>query len=87
MLANQFCKTGWLSVDLERAAINQATSLEGARPMLGGADFSQSHRATQETEGKIAGYDGMSFTQRRVAQMSQMLSRPGYRGGGSRGER
>jgi len=24
MVANQFCKTGWLSVDLERAAINQA---------------------------------------------------------------
>jgi len=36
MVANQFCKTGWLSVDLERAAINQATSLEGARPTLGG---------------------------------------------------
>jgi hypothetical protein len=34
----------------------------------GGADFSQSHRANQAEEGKIPGYENMSFVQRRVAQ-------------------
>jgi hypothetical protein len=51
----------------------------------GGADFSQSHRETQaNSEGKIPGYENMSFAQKRAAQMQQMMQRPGYRGGGSR---
>jgi hypothetical protein len=50
----------------------------------GGADFSQQHRAQEDTSGKIPGYDNMSFAQKRAAQMAQMMSRPGYRGGGSR---
>jgi hypothetical protein len=52
----------------------------------GGVDFSQSHRAAQEDPGKIPGYDGMSFAQKRAAQMAQQMQRPGYRGGGSRRE-
>jgi len=34
----------------------------------GGADYSQSGRQQQDTTGKIPGYDGMSFAQRRAAQ-------------------
>ena len=49
----------------------------------GGADFSQSHRDQAEDQGKIAGYENMSFVQRRIAQMSQTLNRP--RGDGRRG--
>ena len=49
----------------------------------GGADFSQSHRASQEDPGKIPGYENMSFAQKRAAQMAQMMSKPGYRGGTS----
>jgi hypothetical protein len=53
----------------------------------GGASYSGQHRETADAEpGKIAGYDSMSFTQKRVAQMAQMLNRPGYRGGGGRRE-
>jgi hypothetical protein len=48
----------------------------------GGADFSQSHRDQAEETGKIAGYENMSFVQKRAHQMAQMLNRPGYRGGG-----
>jgi hypothetical protein len=51
----------------------------------GGADFSQQHRETQTQDaGKIAGYDNMNFTQRRIAQMAQLP--PSNRGGGRRGE-
>jgi hypothetical protein len=52
----------------------------------GGADFSQSHRENMPEEGKIPGYEKMSFQQIRAAQMSQAAQRPGYRGGGRRGE-
>jgi hypothetical protein len=51
----------------------------------GGAEFSQSGRTQEEEAGKIPGYENMSFTQKRAAQMAQMMSRPGYRGGGRRG--
>jgi hypothetical protein len=40
----------------------------------GGADFSQSGRSQQEAQpGKIAGFENMSFTQRRAAQTAEML--------------
>jgi hypothetical protein len=51
----------------------------------GGSDYSQSHRDQGEDQGKIPGYENMSFVQKRAAQMAQMLNRPG-RGGGRRGE-
>jgi hypothetical protein len=42
----------------------------------GGVDYSQSHRAAQEEQaGRIAGYDNMSFAQRRAAQMQQQFGR------------
>ena len=40
----------------------------------GGADFSQSHRAQEEQAGKIPGYDGMSFVQRRSVQMQTRMA-------------
>jgi hypothetical protein len=41
----------------------------------GGADFDQRGRAPEEKPtGKIPGYENMSFTQKRVAQMGQMSS-------------
>jgi hypothetical protein len=52
----------------------------------GGMDFSQSHRDQAEDQGKIAGYENMSFVQKRAAQMAQMLNRPGRGGGPRRGE-
>lgn len=45
----------------------------------GGVGFSQSHRNNEQPEGRIAGYEGMSFAQRRVAQMSRNPAAP--RGG------
>jgi hypothetical protein len=40
----------------------------------GGVNYDQRGRATQEDHaGRIPGYDQMSFTQRRAAQMKQML--------------
>ncbi len=54
----------------------------------GGSDFSQSHRETAEaTSGRIANYDQLSFTGRRVAQMQdRMRTDPSYgrRGQGER---
>lgn len=41
----------------------------------GGAGFSQQHRDTQETNGKIPGYDTMSFEQRREAQDKSAAAR------------
>jgi hypothetical protein len=53
----------------------------------GGTDYSGQHReTTTQDSGKIPGYENMSFAERRVAQMAQMMNRPGYRGGGSRKE-
>jgi hypothetical protein len=53
----------------------------------GGADFSQQHRAGEEDRsGRIAGYENMSFTQRRATQMAErMRNDPSYgrRGGPS----
>jgi hypothetical protein len=47
----------------------------------GGTSFTQSGREGAEDPGKIAGYDQMSFAQKRAAQMSQQF---GGRGGASR---
>jgi hypothetical protein len=46
----------------------------------GGVDFSQQHRAAPEDNaGRIANYDNLSFTARRVAQMqTRMATEPGY---------
>jgi hypothetical protein len=68
------------------AIVRSMEALVRAFSNQGGAEFSQSHRAAREDNaGKIPGYDQMSFTQRRVAQMAQMLNKPGgYRGGGGR---
>jgi hypothetical protein len=53
----------------------------------GGATFSQQHRESADAEpGKIPGYENMSFAQKRAYQMAQMMSKPGYRGGGGRRE-
>ncbi len=54
----------------------------------GGSDFDQRGRQVQEDQGKIPGYEHMSFTEKRAAQMAQMMrqQRLGYRSGGSRGE-
>jgi hypothetical protein len=47
----------------------------------GGADFTQQGRSEQEVPtGKIAGYENMSFTQKRVAQMQQSGVRRGQSG-------
>lgn len=44
----------------------------------GGADYSQQHRETVEQQaGKIPGYENMTFTQRRAAQMAQKLNAGG----------
>jgi hypothetical protein len=51
-----------------------------------GIAYSPQHRETvDDNAGKLPGdYSKKSFTEIRVAQMAQMLSRPGYRGGGGR---
>lgn len=41
------------------------------RRMTGGTPFSQAHRDTPEPNGKIQGYEKMSFEQRRAAQDAQ----------------
>lgn len=51
----------------------------------GGAQFNQSGRHVEEaSSGRIPGYEGMTFAQKRAAQISQMLSSRG--GGRGRGE-
>lgn len=48
------------------------TTLEKVVGMLNGADtFSQQHRTAPQTNGKIDGYEKMSFEQRRAAQDAQ----------------
>lgn len=47
----------------------------------GGADFSQAHRDQAEEAGKIAGYENMSFVQRRVHQMAQQMNKNPAGGG------
>jgi hypothetical protein len=47
----------------------------------GGADFSQSHRAEEETGGKIPGYENMNFVQRRVHQMALQMNKQPAGGG------
>ncbi|HET8921352.1 MAG TPA: hypothetical protein VFN27_16955, partial [Xanthobacteraceae bacterium] len=46
----------------------------------GGTTFSQQHRESADAEaGKIAGYENMSFAQRRAAQMTErMKNDPAY---------
>lgn len=41
----------------------------------GGSAFSQSHRAEQDPSGTIAGFEGMSFEQRRYAQDQKLAAR------------
>jgi hypothetical protein len=45
----------------------------------GGATFTQSGREGAEDAGKIPGFENMTFTQRRVAQMNQQLAKTGSR--------
>jgi hypothetical protein len=48
----------------------------------GGSGFTQSGREGQDSQGKIPGYDNMSFAQRRVAQMQSTPPQRGSRGEG-----
>jgi hypothetical protein len=51
----------------------------------GGADFDQRGRSEQEQPtGKIAGYENMSFAQKRVAQMGQQFGAPRGQSGNER---
>src|SRR6185437_3661724 len=50
--------------------VRSMESLMRAFSNQGGAEFDQRHRETvEQNAGKIPGYDGMSFVQRRTAQM------------------
>lgn len=59
---------------------NTVEMLEALMLKVQGTDtFSQQHRATQPTNGKIDGYEKMSFEQRRAAQDAQSAKQPAAR--------